>query len=151
VGVDRAPHAGGPEEGAARPTSVYILAGVLTLQGLSGIAGGVGLTLDPTGASVSIPLEWLEGSPFSDYLVPGLVLLVVLGVGPLVVAYGVWTERKWAWAASIFVGLSLLIWLGVEIAVVGYQAEPPLQLIYGIVALAILGAAFVPSVRADLT
>jgi len=35
----------------------------------------------------------------------------------------------------------LLGWLGTEIVVVGYQAEPPLQLIYGLLALVILGAA----------
>ncbi len=135
------------EEDRIRPKALRFLVGVLTFQGVSGIGGGLGLSLDPSGQSVGIPLEWLQGSPFSDYLVPGLVLLVLLGIGPLVAAFGAWTGRRWSWATSLLVAAGLLIWLGVEIAVIGYQPEPPLQMVYGLVALSILSAAYVPSVR----
>lgn len=96
---------------------------------------------------MGIPLDWLQGSPFDDYLIPGVVLLTLLGIVPLLVARGLWTGRRWAWAAALLVGSTLIIWLGVEIAVIGYQAEPPLQVIYGIVALTILGSALAPPVR----
>ena len=119
----------------------------LLFQGLSGIAGGIGLVGDPTGDNLGIPVSWLQGSPFDDYLVPGLILLVVLGVFPLIVTYGLWTQRSWAWPAALLVGVGLLVWIGVEILVIGYQPAPPLQLIYGLLGLVILGLALLPSVR----
>jgi hypothetical protein len=127
-----------------------VLIGGLVLQGLSGIGGGLGLVLDPSGESVGIPLEWLSGSPFPDYLIPGVFLFTVLGIGPLLVAHGVWRRHPGSWAASVMVGVVLLLWIGIEIGVVGYQADPPLQLIYALLAFVILGAAALPGVRRHL-
>ena len=143
---------GGELSGGAggRPASVYALMAALAFQGLSGLTGGSGLLYDPSGETLRIPLEWLAGSPFSDYTVPGLVLLTVLGVGPLVAVYGVWVRRRWAWTASVAVGAALSAWLAIEILVIGYQPEPPLQLIYGVVATVVILTALFPEVRADL-
>lgn len=132
-----------------RPAAVTVLALLLGLQGLSGLAGGIGLVVDPSGQSLGIPLVWLQESPFSDYLVPGVILLVLLGVVPLIVAYGLWSARSWAWGGSAFVGGALAVWLLVEIAVIGYQPDPPLQLAYGVLAVLILALTALPSVRDD--
>lgn len=120
---------------------LYALAAALGFQGLSGIAGGIGLVTDPTGGNVQIPLEWLQGSPFDDYLIPGWILLVMLGMGPLIVLGGLWQERPWAKLASVGVGIALVVWIGVEILLIGYHAQPPLQLAYGLLGLLILGLA----------
>jgi len=136
-----------PIDTGSRPAAFYVLLGTILFQGISGVAGGLGLALDPSGASIGIPLEWLEGSPFTDYLIPGLVLLSILGIGPLVVAGGLWGRRAWSWGASILIGLALFAWLGVEIAIIGYQSDPPLQLVYGVVAVLIILAAATASVR----
>jgi peptidoglycan/LPS O-acetylase OafA/YrhL len=134
-----------------KPTALsYILIGALAFQGVSGVGGGVGLVVDPSGEAVGIPAGWLEGSPFPDYLVPGIVLLTVLGVGPLVACYGVWKRRRWGCAAAALVGLALLVWIAVEVAVIGYQPQPPLQLVYGFVGASILALALSPAVRAEL-
>lgn len=71
-------------------------------------------------------------------------------MAPLAVAYGVWARKPWSWAGSLLVGAALLVWLAVEIAVIGYHAQPPLQLIYGIVGMLILGATLRPGVRTHL-
>lgn len=136
-----------PTPSRPRRAALYLLIGVLAFQGLSGVAGGFGLIADPSGGALGIPVTWLEGSPFADFLVPGVVLLTLLGIGPLLVVYGLWTRRAWSWAGSILVGVALLIWLGVEIAVIGYQSEPPLQAVYGVVAVAILTLTLTKSVR----
>lgn len=151
---DDARSAGGvrPEdEHAARPRPVLLLISALAFQGLSGVAGGLGLVFDPSGAGLGLPAEWLVGSPFEDYAIPGLVLLTLLGLLPLMVAYGVLDRRAWSWTGSLFVAAALLVWLGVEIAVIGYHAQPPLQLIYGIVAVIILGATLSARARAYLS
>ena len=126
----------------------YLLMAALLFQGLSGIAGGSALLADPTGALIHLPAAWLEGSPFQDYLIPGVILLVVLGVVPLIVLYGLWKRRAWGGPAALLVGLALVVWIAVEILVIGYHAQPPLQFIYGLVGLAILALAVPPTVQA---
>ncbi|MBN2245425.1 MAG: hypothetical protein JW755_06240 [Candidatus Aminicenantes bacterium] len=131
----------------SKPVNIYILLVLILFQGLSGIVGGIGLVLDPTGKSLQLPIEWLEGSPFDDFQIPGLILLFVLGIYPLVVLYRLWRKLKWAWFAAFIVGAALIIWIGVEIMIIGYHPQPPLQLIYGLVGLFILIFVFLPSVR----
>jgi hypothetical protein len=119
----------------------------MIFQGLSGLAGGCGLTWDPTGSAVGLDPGWLEGSPFGDYLIPGVILLLVLGIGPLLVTLGILRRSPWAWAASLLTGVALIIWIVVEVLVVGYIAQPPLQLIYGLVGLGIVATTLLPTVR----
>lgn len=72
----------------SRPATVWALLAVLVLQAVSAVGGGVALVAGPRGEVTGLPLSYLEGSPFDDYLVPGLILLLVLGVLPAVVAAG---------------------------------------------------------------
>lgn len=132
---------------ATRPIAFYLLVAAVLLQALSGLAGGIGLVGDPSGANLGIPLEWLAGSPFADYWIPGIVLLVVLGIGPLLVVYALWWRPNWGWLGSLAVGVALIIWILVEIMVIGYQPQPPLQLIYGVLGILIVVLALLPQVR----
>jgi len=131
----------------SKPVIINILMGLVLFQGLSGLAGGIGLVLDPSGQSVQIPIEWLQGSPFDSYLIPGLVLLIVLGFYPLYLFYGLIKKSSWVWPGTLFLGMALLIWIFVEILVVGYHAEPPLQLIYGMLGLFISVLALTKTVK----
>lgn len=130
-----------------RPAGAYALLAALGFQGLSAVGGGLWLVADPSGEAIGLPISSLQGSPFDDYLVPGLVLLVLLGVAPLVVAYGVWAGHSWSRAASLFVGVALVAWIGVQVAVIGYGSDPPLQLLYGAVGVLIVVLSRLPSVR----
>jgi peptidoglycan/LPS O-acetylase OafA/YrhL len=125
------------------------LVGALLLQGLSGAFGGLALLLDPSGAAIGIPLEWLEGSPLMDYFIPGFALFTALGVVPLIVAHRLWQGRPRSSLAALSVGIALLVWLRVQIAVVGYQAEPPLQLVYGVLGAVIVALAVRPTLRGE--
>ena len=135
------------ERTARRTVAIHALVALLAIQGVSGLLGGVGLIADPGGQAVGLPLEWLRGSPFDDYFVPGLVLLTVLGIGPLVVSLALWRARPWSRVGAILVGLALLVWIGVQILVVGYRAEPPLQAAYGLLGMMITVLAALPPVR----
>lgn len=128
----------------------YALVALLLFQGASGVGGGLALTLDATGTGIGLDPAWIAGSPFTDYRIPGLFLLLVLGVGPLVATALVLRRSPWAWSASLMVGLTLLAWLLVEVAVIGWQPDPPLQLIYGIVGGAIVFLTLHPTVRREL-
>jgi hypothetical protein len=96
----------------------------------------------PRGEIMPLPLSALAGSPFDTYLVPGLILFGVLGLGPLVAARLAWLRHPLAPTAAFVVGAGLLIWVAVEVAIIGYSNEPPLQAIYGILGVAIVLIAF---------
>lgn len=130
-----------------RPIAIRILLGLLLFQGVSGVAGGYGLTMDPTGSAVGLDVEWLNGSPFADYLIPGIILFVVLGFAPLIVAVGIIRRLRWACMASLLVGLALLIWIIVEVVIVGYIAQPPLQVVYGLIGCGIVATTLLASAR----
>lgn len=100
------------------------------LLSVGALAGGAALMLGPRGEIMPLPLSALKGSPFDTYFVPGLVLFGILGVGPLVAARLVWLRHRLAPLATILVGIVLLVWLAVEIAIVGYSDRPPLQPFY---------------------
>ncbi|MCB2199497.1 hypothetical protein KQI63_08835 [bacterium] len=125
-------------ESEKRSPVVVALLVLLGFQALSGIGGGVYLVADPSGAAIGFPEGMLDGAVFKDYLIPGLILLLVLGVFPTVVTLAVWRRQAWAWFGSGATGIALVIWILVEILIVGYMPDPPLQAIYGPVGALIL-------------
>jgi hypothetical protein len=128
----RGPVAQSPSSPQAVPrTRIAIAAVVLeVVLALGALGGGIALMLGPRGEIIPLPLSLLNGSVFASYFVPGLILFVVLGVGPLVVAYLAWSGHPLAPALTLAVGGALLVWLTVEIIIVGYSDTPPLQPIY---------------------
>ena len=92
--------------------------GLLVVLGLMALAGGVALVYRPDGSLMQMPVSWLAGSPFSDFLVPGLILGGLFGLGSLVVAgLGV---RSWRIAPFLAFGLGCgqMIWIVVELAII---------------------------------
>lgn len=87
-----------------------LLIGVSLFIFISAIAGAVGLI----GGGINIPLSLIEGSVFSSYLIPGLVLGIVIGGTHLVAAFSVWKRRRFAADISAVAGFGLVIWIFVE-------------------------------------
>jgi hypothetical protein len=108
------------------------------LLSIGALGGGLILMLAPRGEILPLPLSALAASPFDTYFVPGLILFGVLGLGPLIAARLAWLRHPLAPVAAFIVGAGLLIWVAVEVAIIGYSNEPPLQAIYGILGVAIL-------------
>lgn len=141
-----------------RPLSTMLLMFVVAFQALGGLYGGATLVLDPSGNLLGLPLSVLDNTAFTNFLVPGLILLVVLGLFPLVVTVALWLRPKWnaaawlerrfgehwAWVGAGVVGVGLAIWLLVELWLVGYSF---FLLIYSLVAALILVLTLLPSTR----
>jgi hypothetical protein len=104
---------------------------------IGALGGGGALMLGPRGEILPLPLAALRGSPFDTYFVPGLILFGALGLGSLVAARLAWLGHPMAPVAASVVGVVLLIWIAVEIAVIGYSNEPPLQPFYLLLGAAI--------------
>jgi hypothetical protein len=127
-----------------RPATVWVLLVLLVIQGLGGLAGGLSLSIKPDGSVMGMPTSLLDGSPFPDYLIPGLILLLVLGVLPLAAAGGLWLRRRWGWYAAFVVGSGLMIWILVEITIIPYDV---LQIVFGGIGLLIFIVSLLRPVR----
>ncbi|MBG6060052.1 hypothetical protein RCH16_003509 [Cryobacterium sp. MP_M5] len=102
-----------------------ILIGLLLFGAVSAFGGGVlGAALDGGG----VPLSYLDGTPFTDYLVPGLVLGAVIGGTQLAGAIGLLRRTSWALIATVVAGFGMMIWIFVEIALIRQYSD--LQSIY---------------------
>ena len=115
-----------------RPMTRFAAASLVleVVLSIGALAGGLVLIVAPRGEIMPLPLSALAGSPFDTYLGPGLILFTVLGLGPLIAARLAWVRHPFAPLAAFVVGAALLIWVWVEIAIIGYSNEPPLQAIY---------------------
>lgn len=68
-------------------TTLRILALFLLLfLGFGAIYGALMLISDPSGGKIEWSLELLHGTPFSTFLIPGIVLLLTIGLFPVYIA-----------------------------------------------------------------
>jgi len=94
----------------------YMLGTLLAFGALNAIAGGYyGLS-----GAEGVPIAWLDGSPFADYFVPSLILLVVVGGSFLVASVAVLARRRIARTAAFAAGAVVLVWIAVQLAIIGY-------------------------------
>jgi hypothetical protein len=93
----------------------------MLLWGVAAIGGSVGILGAPDGSAMSWDTAWLVHTPFSDWLVPGLLLLgvglVSLVAGALLVRDLVRrTSRAWVGTALLLVALVHVAWIAGEVA-----------------------------------
>jgi len=119
----------------------YSLGGLLAFGALNAFGGGYyGLS-----GAEGVPTEWLEGSPFPDYFVPSLILLVVVGGSFLIAAIAVVAGLRIARRAAFAAGIVVLGWLAVQLTIIGYVSwMQPTTAIAGVLVL-LLGALLPPS------
>jgi len=85
-----------------------------------------------------VPKEWLEGSPFSDYFVPSLILGVVVGGSFLLAAVAVFWRWQRARLLAFGTGFIVLGWLAVQVAIIGYVSwMQPATALMGVLILAL--------------
>lgn len=144
-----------------RKTTSYILLFLMAFQVISAVPVGFSFITDPSGKGIGIPLELLNETPFNDYLIPGLFLLIVLGFFPAFTLFGLITnkpfklsqklnlykEYHWSWAFSYYTGLLLVLWInmqlffGIEFGI--------LHFVYSILGLLIIVITHLPNTRND--
>jgi hypothetical protein len=130
-----------------RPAALIALIVVQLFQAIGALGGGATLIASPKGGIMKMPLSNLDGSPFKDFLIPGVILFVVLGLGPLLATWvlirqprSVALERinpfprqYWGWTLSGVIGVGLVIWIAVESLIVPYNFLQPFYACVGIV------------------
>jgi len=77
--------------------------------GIYGLAGAEG-----------VPLAWLDGTPFTSYRAPSVILLVVVGGLHGAASVFVWRQLARAHALSLVAGIVLVGWIVVQVAMLGF-------------------------------
>ena len=104
---------------------------------LSALGGGLLLIIDPGGDKTQMPIEWLKDSPFNDFLIPGIILFVFIGVFSLISAIAVIKKTNKYQLLIITQGLIMLCWLTVEIIIIK-SFYAPLHVPYYLTGLALI-------------
>jgi hypothetical protein len=141
------------------PITCKLLICMHFLLGIGAFFGGLVLIIDPSGGVVNMPMDFLENSPFNNFLIPGIILFSILGIFPLVIAYALITkwhwkaanrlniffEMHWAWSYSLYIGFALIIWITVECFIMKQIAV--IHVVYIFLGLVIQALTVLPSVQ----
>ena len=100
----------------ALPPAAHFGAIALAGVALAAIGGGLALIAAPDGSVLSMTSASLAGTPFADYLAPGLILLAANGLLPLLTLLLAWRRRALAPLAMIANGLVIMGFVGAQSA-----------------------------------
>ena len=90
--------------------------GILQLFiGIGAVGGGLGLVLEPSGTNLGMPLETLNYSPFSDFLIPGIVLLIINGLGSILGSVSSFRLFSYAAEIAMALGAFLVAWIIIQV------------------------------------
>lgn len=140
-----------------RPFEIWILILLLVMLVVNAFYGGIGLMLAPDGSLLKMEPGWLANSPFNSYFIPGLLLLLMNGIFPLIAVLGLVTKNNsqvanrlniyknlhWGWTFAVYSGIITNLWIIVQQLMAEYFI---LQTIIAAVGLLILVAALLPRV-----
>lgn len=138
-----------PEPAIARlaPRRIWWL-GLLVLGWfnlVSAVSGGVGLIV---ANGLGMPLYLLDDTPFDSFVLPGVILLVIVGGTQALAVVLQHRRHPWYPAAAGVAGFGMLIWMYVEVALLPgygflmtlYFTSGVLQLVFLLLCLGILPA-----------
>ncbi|MBX2950628.1 MAG: hypothetical protein KF704_15210 [Crocinitomicaceae bacterium] len=105
-----------------------LLISLHVILGIGALFGGGGMIIDPTGALIQLPFSLLNETPFTSFLTPGIILFVLLGILPLITAFGLITKRPWkltetlnvfpnqhwSYSFSLYIGFLLIGWITIQ-------------------------------------
>lgn len=111
---------------------------LLLVNGLGALYGGFMLMSDPSGARMQMPLSYLEHSPFSNYLIPGIVLFIVNGLFSFVTIMTILCKNFHSYWFVIIQGLLLSGWIIVQIILLRIFYAP-LHATFLIIGLCLIG------------
>ena len=118
---------------------VYLGLGALqAFIGLGALGGGFMLVIDPSGSALGLPMSFLEGSPFPDFLIPGMFLFAINGVGSMIGAGFSFARRRYAQEIAIVLGAILVAWIVIQVVTISsFHWVHVLYFILGVVELLI--------------
>lgn len=96
-----------------------VLIGLLLLVALTALPSGLLLMLYPDGSYFQMSLAMLAGTPFKDYVIPGLVLCLVVGGSALAALVAIFLKRDKARSLALVAGVMQGGWVVVQMLLLG--------------------------------
>lgn len=90
----------------------------LFLTSINALISGFLFIIDPSGNLMGMTTEYLKTSPFTSFLIPGIVLFTVNGVLNLVAAITLIKNKAYASLLTIFQGIILIGWIIIQVLMV---------------------------------
>lgn len=87
------------------------------LVGIGAMAGGSAAILNPH-QPLGVPVDILKNSPFDNFLIPGIILFAIIGVGNLLSATTLCLKSKFQGYISSVFGWALVIWIIVQCIII---------------------------------
>lgn len=109
---------------------------LLLLNGIGAFIGSIPMMLDPSGTTSNIPLRYLEHSPFSDFLIPGIVLFVCNGLFSTIAFLALTFNARFHGPLVMFQGIVLTGWIIVQIMMLWELNF--LQISFGLIGLVLI-------------
>jgi len=147
-----------------RPVAIMILIALEAILAFLGFFSGFSFLTDPSGGSHGMDTSVLEDTPIGDYTLVGLFFVIAYGILPVFAIFGLWklprwhwtdainkwTGQNWAWSATAATGVILIVWIAVEVALIGSPEGVPrfLQVVMAFDGIVLLALAMLPRVRA---
>jgi hypothetical protein len=142
-----------------KPFEVYLLIITVLIQSSAAIFGGINLIYDPTGISIRLPISLLKGTYFSDFLLPGILLFVLIGLIPLFLIIPLILKPKWhgfnqlniykgyhwVWTYTLYNSIILISWINIQLVVLNNGSM--IHGIVGILGTIMLILTLLPSVK----
>jgi hypothetical protein len=117
-------------EPVSRARLPWATAGLELLVAAAACYGAVGLA---AGNVIGMPAEWLEGSPFGSWVLPGVLLFVVVALPMGVAAVAELRRAPFAAVASVGAGAAQVAWIAAQLALFGrYNVLQPVMLACGL-------------------
>ena len=139
----------------------YLLIFLIMAQTISALPAGWAMISDPSGAKLGMATEMLNHSPFPNFLIPGIILLIILGLFPAFIFYGLikmptfkladklnlYKKYHWAWTFSFYFGIILVMWINLQLFFL--KEFFLLQFIYSTLGVLIIVLTHLPSTKRD--
>jgi hypothetical protein len=107
-----------------------LVAAAELLVTLAALYGGVGLIADN---AIGMGDDWLAGTPFTSWMWPGILLLLVVAAPMAVAAVLELGGSRWATTASVLAGAAQIGWIGAQLLVMQrYHVLQPIMLGFGL-------------------
>lgn len=98
----------------------FIILGIIeAIVAIGALRSGLLMIIDPSGIKAGMVAVILKNSPFDDFLIPGIFLFVINGLGNLTGAILSFAKKKIAGTIGMVLGLMLVIWISAQVYWIG--------------------------------
>ena len=141
-----------------RPFETWILFILMVFLSVNAFYGGISFILEPDGSLLKIDTEWLNRTTFNNFLIPGILLILFMGVLPVIALIGLFSkkklmflstfncfpEKRWGWTYALYSGIITNIWIIFQQLLTEYFI---LQPVIAAVGMLIIIASLLPRVQ----